>query len=405
LRIAIYHPWIYLKSGLERTILEIKRRSRHDWEIFTSFYDRERTYPDLQQMGVTELERVSVNRTYGEVISAGLTIARTRIARPGLDALLVCCDGLGSFVNFANPELPSACLCFTPLRAVYDPEYRARHLSPSRLVRAAQHAVAAAYRQVDRRAWRYYRHVFCISHEVERRVLSGRLSSEHKLEIAYPGIDAAMRAKSDERQPFFFLPGRIMWTKNIQLAIRAYQRFASTRSGEGFSLKIAGMVDEKSRSYFQELRELAGADPSIEFVVDPTDRQMQDYYRVCHAVLLTAFNEDLGITPIEAGAFGKPVIAVDRGGPREVVVRDETGLLVEPDEQAFAEALSKLASDLVLASRLGAANYERSALFTWDRFVESIDRWFDAPSAAEPRTNGEFVKVFDNHGRGASRSI
>ena len=387
MRIAIYHPWIYLKSGLERTILEIKRRSRHDWEIFTSFYDRERTYPDLEQMGVTQLERVSVNRTYREVIGAGFTIARTRIARPGIEALMVCCDGLGSFVNFANPELASVCLCFTPLRAVYDPEYRARHVSPSRLVRGVQHAVAAAYRRIDRRAWRHYRHVFCISQEVKRRVLSGRLSSEDKLEIAYPGIDAALRARSDETQPFFFLPGRIMWTKNIQLAIRAHQRLAATRRGGRFSLKIAGMVDDKSRSYYRQLRDLAGADATIDFVVDPTDGQMHELYRVCHAVLLTAFNEDLGITPIEAGAFGKPVIAVDRGGPREVVVDGETGLLVEPDAEAFAQALARLAGDPALASRLGAANYERSALFTWDRFVESIDRWFDAAPGPERATD------------------
>jgi glycosyltransferase involved in cell wall biosynthesis len=376
LRIAIYHPWIYVKSGLERTILEIKRRSRHDWEIFTGYYDQESTYPELEHMGVTELKRVSVTRRYATVIRAGLTIARTRIDRPGIEAVVVCCDGLGSFINFANPGLPSVCLCFTPLRAVYDPEYRARHLSRNPVTRGIQLAVETVYRRLDRRAWRHYGHVFCISNEVKRRVLDGGLCGEDRIEIAYPGIDGATRSRSDHREPFFFLPGRIMWTKNIELAIDAFRRFQA-RGGAGFTLKIAGMVDQKSRPYYQQLRKQAGTDPSVEFVVDPTDATMRDHYRACYAVLLTAFNEDLGITPMEAGAHGKPVIAVDRGGPREVVVHEQTGLLVEPESEAFALALSRLAGDPELAIRLGAANFDRSSLYTWDRFVGSIDGYFD----------------------------
>jgi glycosyltransferase involved in cell wall biosynthesis len=58
---------------------------------------------------------------------------------------------------------------------------------------------------------------------------------------------------------------------------------------------------------------------------------MQDYYERCSAVLFTAFNEDLGLTPMEAMARGKPVIAVNRGGPREVVEHEVTGYLVEAD--------------------------------------------------------------------------
>jgi glycosyltransferase involved in cell wall biosynthesis len=327
-------------------------------------------------MGVTELKRVSVRRRYLTVIRAGLTIAHTRIDDPGIEALLVCCDGLGSFINFANPALPSLCLCFTPLRAVYDPEYRARHLSTNLAVRGLQLLVEGAYRRLDRRAWRRYAYVFCISEEVKRRVLSGGLCDEGRIEVAYPGIDASRRSFSRHREPYFFLPGRIMWTKNIQLGILAHRRFRS-RDARGFGLKIAGMVDEKSRPYYRQLRELAGDDPLVEFIVDPSDAQMREHYRACHAVLVTAFNEDLGITPLEAGAHGKPVIAVNRGGPRETVVHEETGLLVEPDAAEMAGAMSRLVDDPPLATRLGAGNYERSARFTWDAFVERIDARLD----------------------------
>ena len=121
MRIAIYHPWIYLKSGLERTILEICRRSRHSWTIYTSHFDAAGTYPELSEMNVVELPRVSVNRRYGAVINAAARIATTRLEGDH-DVLVISCDGLGSLINFRNHTKPSVCLCFTPLRAVYDEE-------------------------------------------------------------------------------------------------------------------------------------------------------------------------------------------------------------------------------------------------------------------------------------------
>lgn len=379
MRIAIYHPWIYVKSGLERTIMEIKRRSRHDIVIYTGFYDAEGTYPELKNMAVQTLKPVSVERQYGAVIRAGKTISTTKIDDPEVDALIVSCDGLGSFINFANPGLPSVCLCFTPLRAVYDPEYRARHLSRNPLKRMAQSAIAMVYRYLDKKAWNAYRHVFCISNEVRQRVLQGGLCEASRIEIAYPGIDGELRAISEQREPFFFLPGRIMWTKNIQLAIIAFHQFKKNANID-FSLKIAGMIDGKSQDYYQELRDLADDDSSIVFIADPTDEEMRDYYRRCHSVLFTAFNEDLGITPMEAGVFGKPVIAVNRGGPREIVVHEKTGLLVEPDADAFSSAMQQLVGNPELAASMGRANYERSGLYTWDKFVASIDDYFDNQS-------------------------
>jgi glycosyltransferase involved in cell wall biosynthesis len=356
--------------------MEIKRRSRHDVVIYTGFYDAEGTYPELRQMDVQTLKPVSVKRQYGAVIRAGLTISTTKIDRSDFDALIVSCDGLGSFINFANPELPSLCLCFTPLRAVYDPEYRVRHLSPNPLKRLAQSIVARVYRHIDKKAWRYYRKVFCISNEVRQRVLTGDLCDPSIIDIAYPGIDGELRKISAQCEPFFFLPGRIMWTKNIQLAIMAFQQFKQEVNVD-FSLKIAGMIDGKSQGYYQQLCELVGDDSSIEFIRDPTDSEMRNYYRRCHAVLFTAFNEDLGITPMEAGVFGKPVIAVDRGGPREIVVNDKTGLLVEPEPGAFSSAMQRLVNDPELARRMGQANFERSGLYTWDKFVIAIDDYLD----------------------------
>jgi glycosyltransferase involved in cell wall biosynthesis len=374
-RIAIYHPWIYVKSGLERTLMELHRRSRHRWTILTSHYDREGTYPELAGMGVVELPRVPVRRRYGAVLRAAATIGSTRLDLSGQDALVVSCDGLGSLMTFRNHALPTVCLCFTPLRAVYDEEYRARHLARLGAARPLALAFEAGYRWIDRLAWKHYDHVFCISETVRERVVRGGLYPAHRIEIAYAGISGERIRPSSTFQPFFFLPGRIMWTKNLELGIRAFQAFRS-RSGTAFELVIAGMVDEKSRPYLASLLELIGDDPSIRILQDVSDAQMDDLYERCHAVLFTSFNEDQGLTPLEAAAHGKPVIAVNRGGPRETVLNGVTGLLAEPDPEAFASAMDWITANPDQARQLGARGVEQARRFTWAGFVDRIDRHF-----------------------------
>ncbi len=376
MRIAIYHPWIYLKSGLERTILELKRRSRHQWLVYTSHFAPDATYPELRDMGVVELNRVSVKRTYLSVFGAAARLLDIKLDARQFDALMICCDGLGSLLAFRNHARPVVCLCFTPLRAVYDEEYRKRHLSRNGSLRPLSLAAEGAFRLIDRMAWRRYCHVFCISQTVKQRVVAGGLYPEHRIDIAYPGVYADRIRASARTDPYLFLPGRIMWTKNIELAIQAYRQL-KTGVGTRLKLVVAGMVDEKSKPYLERLFALAQADPDISFVLDPSDRELDELYANSFAVLFTAFNEDLGLTPLEGMAHGKPVIALNRGGPTEIVVDGDTGLLVDGDAAACGRAIARLEADPAAAQRMGRNGLERARLFTWETFVEKIDSYFD----------------------------
>lgn len=374
MRVALYHPWIYLRSGLERTILELARRSRHTWTLHTSHYDADGTYPELRAFGIRETGRVSVRRTYGAVFSAAARVAATRLDLDGARALVVCCDGIGSFVTLRNRGVPVVNLCFTPLRAVYDAEYRARHLARRGGLRLPALAVEGAYRVVDRLLWTRYRRVVCISETVRDRVTAGGLYPREAMQVMYPGVDARAIAPSGRFEPFFFLPGRIMWTKNLELGIEAFGRLRA-RGAQGHRLVVAGMVDGKSQAYYARLRELAG--DGVAFHLAPTDAQMDDYYARCTAVLFTAFNEDLGLTPMEAMARGKPVVAVNRGGPREVVDDGVTGFLVPPEPGPFADAMLRLVADPAATRAMGEAGAERVRRFTWQRFVAAFDDLLD----------------------------
>ncbi len=72
---------------------------------------------------------------------------------------------------------------------------------------------------------------------------------------------------------------------------------------------------------------------------------------ICVSASLT---EGLPLAVVEALALGRPVVATDAGGTREIVKHRGTGLLVPPgDARALAEAIVQLIRDPELARQLG----------------------------------------------------
>ncbi|MBM3267165.1 MAG: glycosyltransferase family 4 protein [Candidatus Sericytochromatia bacterium] len=89
-------------------------------------------------------------------------------------------------------------------------------------------------------------------------------------------------------------------------------------------------------------------------------------------VVCPAYEEDFGLTCIEAFAFGKPVVAcVDGGGYAELIADGVDGFLVEPTGKAIAEAVSRFA-DRGLAREMGLRGREKARTFTWDRAVSQL---------------------------------
>jgi len=375
-RVALYYPWIYLTGGAERTILELTTRSRHDWTLFTNHYEPSATFPGLTERPIVALKDVSVDRSMGMVARSAWSIMRQRLPIDGYDALVVVCEGLGDLALFRSPVRPAFCICLTPLRAAFDPEYHRRAFQQrGAAARLLLKGGLSLFRAIDRRAWRSYDRVFCISQETRRRVLDGQLAPAGAIELLHVGLGIQGHAPSDVFDPFFLLPGRIMWTKNIELAIAAFDTFRSFQMpGRSFRLVIAGIVDRKSQPYLAYLRGLAAHIPRVEFRIAPHDDELRDLYRTCYAVLFPAFNEDWGIVPIEGMSFGKPVIATNRGGPCEFVRAGIDGFLEKPESSAFALRMAELARSPSIARAMGQAAFGTSRQFSWDTFAARIDQ-------------------------------
>lgn len=85
--------------------------------------------------------------------------------------------------------------------------------------------------------------------------------------------------------------------------------------------------------------------------------------------------EGFGITYLEAGLFGIPVVGYSTGGVREAVIDGETGFLVEEGNiQALSQALERLICDRSERKKMGLAGKKHAESFTWENSARELRR-------------------------------
>jgi glycosyltransferase involved in cell wall biosynthesis len=74
------------------------------------------------------------------------------------------------------------------------------------------------------------------------------------------------------------------------------------------------------------------------------DKELAILYNQAKIVVYSPYLEPFGLVPLEAMACGTPVVAVKEGGVRETVIHKKTGLLIDRDEELFADAITNIIS-------------------------------------------------------------
>jgi glycosyltransferase involved in cell wall biosynthesis len=178
----------------------------------------------------------------------------------------------------------------------------------------------------DRRAADGVDHFIAISREVQARI--ARFYRRDSA-IIYPPVDTdRYRTSPDPPEDYFLVVSRLIPYKRIDLAVRACSELR-------LPLVIVGEGRDRAA-----LEAIAG--PTVRFRGRLPDAEVGELLAHCQALIFPGY-EDFGITPVEAQAAGRPVIAYAAGGALDTVVDGETGLFFhEQTTESLADAIRRL---------------------------------------------------------------
>jgi glycosyltransferase involved in cell wall biosynthesis len=350
MRVAILHDHLSFIGGGERLVLTLA--SALDADVYATDVDPmipgKAGFPDVQVKELAAVPRTPLLR-------------QTRQAKAFHHADLPPYDAYVFSGNWAIAGAvdhhPNLWYCHTPVRVFYDLEGPfLADLSPAKRV--------AARTWIRRTRPKYEANVVDVDAIIANsRNVAGRIERylHRTAEVVYPPVDVA-RYRFDKVGDAWISVNRLSHEKRIGLQVDAFRRLPRERllvvGGPGVG------VDPK--------RFIASLHPpeNVTFLGEVDEARLLDLYATCRGFVATSQDEDFGMTPVEAMASGKAIVAVDEGGYRETVVAGETGWLVPATAAAVADAIEAATPERLEGMRPRCA--ARAKDFDASRFVAAM---------------------------------
>ena len=318
MKVALLHDYLNQAGGAERVLLALTKLYPeapiytliHDPKTLSGFDDKKVKTSFLQKMPwaksktrwflpmmPTAVEELNLNN-YDLVISSSSALIKGVITQP---------------------QTLHICYCHTPTRYLWSEAHSyAKEIKEGRLVKHFLPFLLNKLRSWDQLASQRVDHFIANSNFVAQRIKN---YYDRESTVIYPPVDTENFYISKDLGNYYLAAGRLKPYKKIDLVVKAFNKL-------NLPLKIIGTGEEEDK-----LRKMAK--PNIEFLGPVSEEKKREYFSQCLA-FINPQEEDWGITPIEAMASGRPVIAYGQGGVLETVIDNKTGKFFE--EQSW-EAL------------------------------------------------------------------
>ena len=327
MELVLVHDWLNQMGGAE-AVLETLAQMYPRAPIYTSIYWRDEMPPAYLNWDIRPLWLNRAPRIYEKhqqylplypLAWSALRLSRYQVVLSNKSGF---CHGVRT--RDKQRSALHVCYCLAPTRYVWTFDEYARSEGLSAALRLALKPLVAALRRWDYRAAQRVDHFIAISTEIQRRI---QRYYRRDSEIIYPPVDLRRFAPQRDTGDYYLIVSRLIPYKRIDLAIEAFNRL-------GLPLIIAGSGRDTAR-----LEKLA--QPNVRFLGRVPDADLPDLMARCKAFIFPG-NEDFGITPVEAEASGRPVIAYGAGGALDTVIDGVTGVhFAEQRVESIVAALER----------------------------------------------------------------
>ena len=320
MKIALVHDYIKEYGGAER-VLEVLHEIYPDAPIYTSLY-----FPQFLGPHRERFKKMKICTSWLQYIPfAYKLISPLRLLSPfafksfnlsNYDVVIVSQTG-AYFPNLVQKTKDQRLICYThtPPRYLYG--YKtAREWKNNKLLLILGEVANHILRVVDFTSSKNVDIFIANSEEVKVRI---QKFYRREAVVVYPPVDVP-RGNSQSsivNRQYYLAGGRLARAKGMDVIIEAFNK-------NGKALKIFGKA---FAGYGEELKNKAKS--NIEFLGEVSDKEKLDLMAGAKAFVFASYDEDFGITPVEAMGMGTPVIAYKSGGVKETVVDGKTGMFFE----------------------------------------------------------------------------
>jgi glycosyltransferase involved in cell wall biosynthesis len=324
LKVALVHYWLVSMRGGEK-VLEQLCDVFPQADIYTLVCRHDRISDKLRahKIHTSFLQRLPGGVNYYQSLLPLMPLAMEQFDLTGYDLVIgqetnVC---KGPVTTYSTLHIN---YCNTPMRYAWD----MYHQYGAGLGRLKRMIMAAAMNYL--RIWDV-----AASNRVDLFIASsrnaqGRIWKHYRRDSAviYPPADTAGFRPGGPVKDFYLMLGQVIPYKRVDLAVEAFNR-------SGKQLVVVGEGSELAR-----LKALAK--PNVRFLGPQPFEVIKELYQTCRAFVFPG-EEDIGITPLEAQASGRPVLAFGKGGALETVIDGETGLFfAEQTPESLQGAVDRL---------------------------------------------------------------
>lgn len=322
MRIAIIHDYLNQYGGAER-VLERLHELYPEAPVYTSIYDPQSMPDEYRRWDIRTsfMQRLPGVMRHHQVYLPVYPLAFESFDLKQYDVVLSNSSAWSKGV-ITPPSTLHLSYCLTPMRWVWNYREYVQRERLGRVARIALPGIMNWLRLWDRTTADNVDHFATISRAVAARV--GKYYRRESV-IIYPPVDTGAFQISESQDDYFLVVSRLIPYKRIDIAVEAFNQL-------GLPLLIIG--DGRDRAALE-----AKAGSNVHFLGKVPDKEVKRYFSRCRALIFPG-EEDFGITPVEAQAAGRPVIAYAGGGALDTVQEGITGRLFSPQTpEALAEAV------------------------------------------------------------------
>lgn len=235
--------------------------------------------------------------------------------------------------------------------------------------------------------------VVCVSHAVKENLLQDKLALERKIQVIWNGLKRdsstdgnAVRQyreqlEMQEGEVLIALVGRINRWKGQHVLVES-ATILWQQGVKNIRFVIVGSVVPGQEHFLSRLQQAIDESPAKScFVLQSFTHNIATVWDACDiAVIPSVEPEPFGMVALEAMLASKPVIAANHGGLSEIVLNEETGLLIDPGSaQALATAILQLVQDADERKLYGDSGRRRAVrIFAPESQLAALCKVYDA---------------------------